>query len=167
MPINTSLIKFYESTKTGSGGVKSIGGVPDFTSEVSSSINAFFDAITASESSSGYTDYRCFYVRNEDASYDLISGAINLQGVSTDEDTFIGIAILDKNTDAQELSIETAVPTGVTFVEEPDQTAQNFNADLIGGADDYVAVWVRRRVVSGIGALSDSCAFRVTGETAP
>ena len=156
MAITASDIKYYESTG-------SLGGART-TTEVVTTVNGLFDLITAPEGTAGMTDYRCIYIRNENATSNaLISATVALTTQATDTNTTISIGLDPAGIDGTATTIanENTVPTGVTFSSA--NTPMNLPADL--GVSEEIAVWFRRVVVAGSSATNDSTEITVAGET--
>lgn len=165
MALNAADIKFYESANAGSDSKGNLGGAITIT-EVSTTVNQFFDLISPAEAVAGMTDYRCFYIKNTSTTNDLLNGTVTISGTPSDANTKISIGLVEVNTTAQAITNELTVPSGITFVEQGDVSLPlTMSANLVQG--QHVAVWVKREVSSGVGAISDGCTIRVNGETAP
>jgi len=164
MALNIANLKFYQSITAGS-----LGGAPDFTTEVSGLSDAFWDRIEAAESSSGDVEYRCMYVRNTSTTNALIAPSIELTQGAVDPDTTIHIAVMDNvNVDTVSIANEDTEPTGspswqAINVDIPFSAQLDFDA---GGAGDYVAVWIRRTVVNTNNqAANDNYTLSLKGQT--
>lgn len=125
------------------------------------------DDILAAESGAGYTDYRCIYVHNGNASLTLQNAVIWLASntTSTATDIAIGLGTSAISGTEQTVANEATAPTGVTF----SSPATYATGLLIGSlaAAAHKAVWVRRTVNALAPASSDTFTLRVQGDTVP
>lgn len=134
--------------------------------------NNLFDDVSDVEAAAGDTEYRCFYVKNTNATDTLNTAAIYIQSntPSADDTVEIGLdpaGIGDGSATgvATTAANESTAPAGVTF-----SAAANSGAALAIGtldAGEAQAVWVRRTVTAGAGGLaSNPFTLRVTGTPA-
>lgn len=110
-----------------------------------------FDEVSAAESLSGDTSYRCIYLENGDGTdiYDLSVFIAESEGVAN---YAIGLDPAGVNVAGTTIADENTAPAGVVF-STPD-LAGALTVQLTPG--DYIAVWFRRTVVAGNGISSDS-----------
>ena len=162
MPIVASEIRFYKS----SSGV-GLGGPISATEILTGQLNNLFDNVSSQEAASGDIEYRCFYVKNTNASLVLLQAAlwINSNTASPDTQIEVGIDPGGVNSSAQIVANEAIAPTGVAFSTAIDM----LNAIPLGNIPangGYVAVWVKREVTAGAAAASnDFATLTVQGET--
>lgn len=162
MPILSTEIKFFKS----SSGV-GLGGPISVTQIVSDTLNNLFDNVNSAEALAGDIEYRCFYVRNDNASIDLLNAVIYIASntVSADTELEIGLDPAGVNATATTIVDESTAPAGVVF-----DPAEDFaNALAIGTLPQnggYQAVWVKRTVNAAASAIAeDPATFTVQGET--
>ena len=153
MPIAT---KFIQSTHSANS-KNNLGGAIGVTEVVPASL---FDLIQPSETSGGHVDFRCFFLKMDTGTSDLISGVVTrtVDASNANVSLSIGLAPEGINGTPEQLTDETTVPTGVTF-----GNTVNIPATMTDG--DYIGVWVRRTVTAGAGAGPDSGTLEVTGVT--
>lgn len=167
MPIAPTDIKFRLS----GGGSNtdpnaSLGGAKSST-EVGTGLHNLFDIVGSAETTSGDTEYRCFYVHNAHATLALENAVIYIQSNTPSGDTSVEIAVGSAAVNGTEQTVanESTAPTGVTF-----SSAANLGAALALGnipAGQHRAVWVKRIVNAGAAAYNDDqVTLRVQGDTA-
>lgn len=167
MPITSTDIKFRLS----GGGSNtdpnaSLGGAKSST-EIGTGLHNLFDLVSSAETTSGDTEYRCFYVHNAHATLALENAVIYIQSNTPSADTSVEIAVGSAAVNGTEQTVanESTAPTGVTF-----SSAANLGAALALGnipAGQHRAVWVKRVVNAGAAAYNDDqVTLRVQGDTA-
>lgn len=167
MPITSTDIKFRLS----GGGSNtdpnaSLGGAKSST-EIGTGLHNLFDQVGSAETTSGDTEYRCFYVHNAHATLALENAVIYIQSNTPSGDTSVEIAVGSAAVNGTEQTVanESTAPTGVTF-----SSAANLGAALALGnipAGQHRAVWVKRIVNAGAAAYNDDqVTLRVQGDTA-
>lgn len=157
MALTLGDIKYYGSENNGLGGVISNTILP-------TTLNGYFDLISATEGTTGMTDYRCIYVKNTTAGANaLINGAILRTSDAGDVFTSISIGLAPEGINglAEIIADENTAPINVTFEETNSPVA--FPADL--AKDEYLPIWLKRTVVSGSSSINDSTTLAVLGET--
>lgn len=129
--------------------------------------NNLFDDVSASESGSGDTEYRCFYIENANAAAKTLEAAVIWidalsASASTEFDIGLDPAAIG-STSTTTIANEGAAPVGITF-SRPTTKATGL---LIGNipAGSKKAIWIRRTVSAGAPAGSDSGSIRVEGDT--
>lgn len=128
---------------------------------------SIFDDVSSAEAVAGDTEYRCVYVHNAHGSLTL-TGAVLWIPANTPSPTTtidVGVGTSPVNGTEQTVADENTAPSGVTFVAAGTLGAGVSLGDIPAGQSR--AVWFRRTVQAGTAAASDSCTFRVTGDTAP
>jgi hypothetical protein len=159
MAVLTSEIRLYKSTTSGYGGAITAIEV------VSGVLNNLFDDVTATEARDGWTEYRCFYIRNTSSTSNLVSPSIEIFSDTPSADTqmSIGIGTSAINGVEQIVFDDTTAPTGVSFTNIVNTQV------LLGGTltpNSFKAIWIRRVTTAGALALAnDTAVLRVTGET--
>lgn len=173
MAVIASDVKFYLSGGAANADPNASDGGAISATEVSgTALNNLFDNVTDAEAVAGATEYRCFYVKNTNATDTLNVAAIFVQSETPAADTDIAIGldpagIGDGTTTgiAATPADSYTAPAGVTFSD----AAGAGNALAIGTLDagEAQAVWVRRVVTAGAGSsASDPFTLRVTGTPA-
>lgn len=158
MSIDATELEFYESSAKGLGGAITSTVIP------SNTLLNVFDKIIGGEASQGMVDYRCIYIKNNNASLTLSSAIVKLTEQVALSSIHIGIG---KGTSPiggieQIIPSESNVPNGVRFSEE-------VNEDVAIGdvaAGKHFAVWLRRRCNVGTPAFtSEGFSVTVAGES--
>ncbi len=167
MPITSTDLKFRLSGGAANSNPNaSLGGAKSST-EIGTGLHNLFDQVGSAETTSGDTEYRCFYVHNAHATLALENAVIYIQSNTPSGDTSVEIAVGSAAVNGTEQTVanESAAPTGVTF-----SSAANLGAALALGnipAGQHRAVWVKRIVNAGAAAYNnDQVTLRVQGDTA-
>lgn len=174
MPISSADIVFYLS-----GGASntdpdlSLGGARSTTAITEAAQNNLFDDISTGESTAGDTEYRCFYVRNDNGAspgLTLSNAVVWLQSDTPNSDTSIeiGLGTSAVGTATSEPTAspndESTAPASVTFSAPTTKAAGLSIGDMAAG--EHKAIWVKRIVsASASSYFSDSCIIRVEGDT--
>ncbi len=141
----------------------SLGGAKSTTAAGAS----IFDDVSSAEAVAGDTEYRCVYVHNAHASLTLVGAVVwipsNTPSTSTTVDVGVGTSAVNGTETA--VADENTAPSGVTFAAAATQGAGVALGDIPAGQSR--AVWLRRTITAGAGAVNDSFTLRVTGDTAP
>src|SRR5687767_588197 len=160
--ISTEL-EYYKSSNT----ANSLGGAINTGSPiVTNTLHNLFDVVTATESSTGDTEYRCLYVKNI-SSRSVLTNAkvwINANTPSTYSDITMGLGSSAINGTEQTIGAEGTAPTSVTFSSANGIT----NALAIGNltAGQHKAVWLKRVINVGSQAYnSDNLTIGFAGDT--
>lgn len=164
MPIASTDIKFRLSGGAGNAApAASLGGVKSSTDAVGSTI---FDAVSGAESSAGDVEYRCEYVHNAHPSLALENAVAFMQANTPSATTTveIGIGTSAINGIEQTVADESTAPAGVTFVAAASKAAGIALGSIPAG--QHRAIWLRRTVVAGTAAASDTFTVRAEGDTA-
>ncbi|MDD2815459.1 MAG: hypothetical protein PHP00_06925 [Thiotrichaceae bacterium] len=108
---------------------------------------SLFDDIAGIESLQGNTDYRCFYVKNEDSStHSAIKLWCSQQPVGDDVIQLGFAAATGVNDIAVSIDNDTTAPAGVSFVAtNSEATALNIGTLAAG---EYIAVWQKRSITA-------------------
>lgn len=167
MPITSTDLKFRLSGGAANSNPNaSLGGAKSST-EIGTGLHNLFDQVGSAETTSGDTEYRCFYVHNAHATLALENAVIYIQSNTPSGDTSVEIAVGSAAVNGTEQTVanESTAPTGVTF-----SSAANLGAALALGnipAGQHRAVWVKRIVNAGASAYNDDqVTLRVQGDTA-
>ena len=169
MPVSAANLKFYLSGGAGNTNPNaSLGGVRS-TTEVAATINNLWDDVTGSESTSGSTEYRCCYFRNEDSNATGLLSPFLWVASNTPSSTTtmsIGLDPAGKNGEATTIANELAAPAGVSFTSP---STKGTGIALTSGPyvqNDYIAIWLQRAVSSGTSsATNDPSTLRIEGDT--
>ena len=167
MAITAAEIKYYLS-----GGASntdpnaSLGGDISSTEITSGTLHNLFDQVSGAESSAGDTEYRCFYIKNTNATltWQNVKIWVETETANPDTDELIGLGSSAVGGSEPSVADESTAPSGITF----SQANLEANALTIGDipAGSWKAVWVRRDVTAGASASSDSMTIRAKGDTA-
>ena len=128
---------------------------------ISNQTNKLFDDISGSESTSGDTEYRCFYVKN--AAADSMTSTLLWIGsdASGDDSLQIGLDPAGLNGVAATIADESTAPVGVIFTAPTNEVTALSLGTITAGS--YYPVWVKRTVpiVTGGGTAADVSALKV------
>lgn len=126
-----------------------------------------FDDVSASEASSGKTEYRCMYIHNAHGSLTLTSALIWISVPTPSPSTSIEIAVGSSAINAQEQTVanEASAPTGVTFSAPSSVGSALALGDIPPG--QHRAVWIKRIVTAGAATANDGFTLRTQGDTLP
>jgi hypothetical protein len=159
MPIIQSDIKFYNSTN-GLGGAISVNEI------ISATVHNLFDLVGSEGAASGETNYRCFYVKNENASDTYLNAAAFILSNTplAESDIEIGLGTSIVGGVEQVIGNEDTAPLGVTF-----SAPTSFPTGLVIGDipfGSHKAIWVKRIITAGAPATNaDAVTIAVRGET--
>lgn len=147
-----------------SSAAASLGGVISST-EVTA--DALFDDVTGDQASSGHTDYRCIYIKNEDA--DTLSTSklwIQTNTASADTAITIGLDLAGVSATADTIADETTAPDpAVTFSTAVDKANGLAVGNLAQNA--YYGIWIKRVVGSSAAAVTgDTFTLKIEGDSA-
>lgn len=143
----------------------SLGGVKSST-VIGAGLHNLFDVVGSAESSTGDTEYRCFYVHNAHATLTMQNSVIWIQSNTTSADTTIEIALGSSAVNGTEQTVadESTAPTGVTFSAPANQGAALSIGDIPPG--EHKAIWVKRIVNAGAAAYNnDTATIRIQCDT--
>lgn len=174
MALSASDIKFYYSLNDpgpANGGSKnpgdpqsdpnqSLGGCVSGTEIPNATLHNLFDVVTGDEASAGDTEYRCIFIKNDNASGETAYNMriyISSQTSSPDTSLEIGLgqqvnASANDTCDEQQIANEDTAPTGVTFSAATETSPLNAG-DINAG--NYVALWVKWIVNAGAAAYDN------------
>jgi len=178
--IVASDILFKLSITTGSAGNAatqpspnaSLGKYISTTQLSGTALNNLFDDVSGAENTAGTTDYRCFFVHNNNASNIYQNAVVWLSGgdpaggstITIAVDTTAASAIGSATAQADVIASETTAPTLVSAYSAPTTSGTGIALGNIG-IGQCKAVWVKR-VTSGAAAVNaETVTFAVTGDT--
>lgn len=167
MPITSTDIKFRLSGGASNTDPNAALGGDKSSTEIGTGLRNLFDLVGSAETTSGDTEYRCFYVHNAHATLSLDNAVVFIQSNTPSGDTSVEIAVGSAAVNGTEQTVanESTAPTGVTF-----SSAASLGAALALGnipAGQHRAVWVKRIVNAGAAAYNDDqVILRVQGDTA-
>lgn len=129
--------------------------------------NTLFDNVSGAESAAGTIEYRCFYIRNANATLTLLAPKVWIQANTPSATTTVAIGLGTSAQGGTEQTVvnETTAPSGVSFTEPSDFSGGISLGDIPAGG--HRAVWIRRTVNAGTAAVNDSFTIRVQGDTNP
>ena len=154
---------------TAGSAATSLGDQISTTQITDAQLNNLFDDISGAEEAAGDTEYRCLFILNNHATLTLTGATVAVQS-QTSGGASVAIAVDDigpvakgsASAQAAVVANEQTAPTGVgAFGAGPIALG-----DLAPG--QCRAVWVRRTITAGAGALNpDGFVLRVSGDTLP
>ena len=163
MPILNTEFKYFKS----SFGV-GLGAAIDLAAPiVDASLNNIFDNVSPSEANDGDVEYRCIYVRNENATIDLLSAVAYIDSNTTSSDTTIEIGLGTSGANGVEQTIpdEETAPGSVVFT-SPADAASGLIMGTISASNGHYPIWIKRTVAATSNPLtSDQFTIAVQGET--
>lgn len=168
MPISaTNIGEYFSGGASNTDPNASLGGAISSTELTDNTTHNLWDVVSSAESSSGDTEYRCIYVKNEHGSLTLQSAKvwINTQTPSSSTSVDIGLGTAAVNATEQTVPNEQTAPGSVTF----GPAAGEGSALSIGNipAGQYKSIWIRRTINSGATAANDdSYELGYSGDTA-
>lgn len=148
VPVVINTAYALAATTTGTLQVSTPATLPTTDANISVTIaipyGSLFDDIAGIESLQGNTDYRCFYLKNEDSStHSAIKLWCSQQPVG-DDVVRLGLDAAGINGTAATIANDTTAPAGVTFADTNSEvTALNIGTLAAG---EYVAVWQKRSI---------------------
>lgn len=158
MAVVATELKWFQSIDTDSLG----GAISTFV--VPTGLNLFYDDVDLDEATTGSTAYRCFYVKNENAT-DTYSGAaiyVSVRTPSLSTHCEIGLGTSGLNGTEQSITAEEIAPVGVNFFATSEATPLAIG-DLAAG--EYYPLWIKRIVQpEAQGASNDYVVLALTGD---
>ena len=157
-------LEYYKSSNT----ANSLGGAIDTNAIIVTNVKQnLFDIVDATESTSGDTEYRCLYVRNNSDRSILENAKVWLHANTPSTSSIVSIGLGTSEIDGVEQTVATegTAPTDVTF----SSTAINLATSLpIGNMirGQHKAVWLKRVISAGSQAYdSDNFTLAFAGST--
>lgn len=147
----------------------SLGGLKSSNQMVTDTSQNIFDNVTGTESQSGRTEFRCFYVHNNHGSLTLVNAQIWFVSNTTSGDDTVDMAI--DNT----IAINGTEQTINNEESAPNDPALSFSNPTSGspitignlGPGQHKGIWLRRIVNAGAAAFTNNqFSWIVEGETA-
>lgn len=135
-------------------GNASLGGAKS-ANAASASIDALFDQVASAEAAAGRVEYRCIYLHNSNATSTMLSAVVWVAGNTPSAGTTldIGVGTAAVNGTEQTVADETTAPVGVAFSAPSTQGAGLALGDIPAG--QHRAIWLRRTVTAGAGAIAN------------
>lgn len=172
MAVTAADMKFYLSGgSSNSDPAASLGGEIS-TSEITSDVlNNLFDNVTPAQLADGSIDYRCFYIKNTNATDAIADLAVWIETQTTSADTVIDIQLdpagISDGTSPSAIVLspnEEDTDPGVDFAPSPSPVDYDTGLNIgTLNAGECIAVWVRRTVSAGGTAGSDTCTLKIQG----
>jgi len=149
----------------------SLGGAMSSVAVVSATTNNLFDNVSGSEVIVGDIEFRCFYVRNNNAGAILFSPVVWIVSNTPSPHDEIDIGLDPAGTGdgstsgvATSVANEDSAPSGVVFSRPATKAVGLSIGGLLPGRGR--AIWVRRTVGTGAAAVDGNTAtIRVEGDT--
>ncbi len=129
--------------------ITSIGGVKSTTEIVDANLNNLWDDVNRVEVINGRTEYRMFYINNDDGQDYLKARLITLV---IPVDTEISFAMQDPNATPQLLATEDITPIGLTFFKFDEYNSLKIPWGTFNDGAD-IAIWIKRKVIVGSDSL--------------
>lgn len=153
MAILPSEIKFYYSASP----TLSLGGAISAT-ELTSNVHNLFDKVSSAEAASGDIEYRCFYIKNTNATLTLegVKLWISIDNSGADSDIELALDNCGINGTASIIANETTAPTQIVsaFSAHASEDTSISIGNLAAG--QHQAVWVKRIIYAGAQSVNNA-----------
>lgn len=185
MAVSSSDIKFYLTGAGSDGGAQALGsaslGNYRSSTECVATVNGFFDAVSGAEATAGDTEYRCFCIKNTNATDSLYTAMVWISTDTGNAEDNISFAVEVPTTSdtagtAQTIVGEASAPSvnSGNVSNWSDATSKatgvaiNINAhDANLDAGEIIFVWLKRVIASSATAVaSESVSISIGGDTA-
>ena len=170
MSVTTADLVIYHSAYNGIAGtntpVGGMGGAIDAAVDQVNLANNIFPQISATEASSGLTDYRCIYIKNNNATHDLTDSKFFLEvpPISAGITIQLGLGTAVAGEAEQEIDDRFEEPTGITWLPAPNAANGLVLPTLTPGLSK--SIWLKRIVSAGtVQAGTNSFILSCVGET--
>lgn len=176
MAILASELKYFKSANTVtdpnnslSATIESLGGAITANELTTGLMHDLFDVVPSAEASAGRTEYRCIYLKNENATQTLYDARVYISVNTPSPDSAIEIALdpaavgVDSTITLADEIDSTSLLSSLIFSSAVDFT----NALSIGDipAGEYKAVWIKRIISPGAAAAAETCTLAFRGDT--
>lgn len=144
-----------------------LGGAISSTAITDATLSNLFDQVSSAEASSGDTEYRCFYFRNNHGSLTLQNAVVWINANTPATDTTVEIALAGEgvNGTAETIANESTAPIGETFTAPATKGAGLSVGNIPAG--QHIAVWVKRIINASAAANNlDNVIISIEGDTA-
>jgi len=163
-------IHYRFSGTTGTGTANgSLGGAKASNQMTSDTSQNIFDNVTGTQSQTGSTEYRCFYVHNNHGSLTLVDAKIWFVSNTTSGDDTVDMAIdatVAINGTEQSIGNESAAPASPALTFSNPTSGSPLTIGNIGPGQ-HKGIWLRRTVNAGAAAITNNqFSWIVEGETA-
>lgn len=164
MPIQQSDIQLRLSGGTGNADANSSLGGAISTTDVTAGL---FDNVASGEATTGRTEYRCVYVRNNDSTRTLSSTRMWFSMLSSGGQVSHAIGVGSSAVNGVEPTVtnEATPPSGVNFVNPTTRQNGLSIGDIPPG--QHRAIWIRRSVPGGSPSGQDGFTLQVSGDSPP
>lgn len=145
----------------------SLGGAISSTAITNASLHNLFDIVSSGEASSGDTEYRCFYIKNNHATLTWQSVLVWIQTQTPSATTSWEFALGTSAVNGTEQSVanESTAPTGVSWSTVSTEGTALSIGNIPNG--QHKAIWCKRIVSAGAGSYNtDSALMMFKGDTA-
>lgn len=169
MPIDASEILLRLSGGAGNTlPASSLGGVMSTSTVIAdNTANNLFDKITGAESTAGRTDYRGFYVLNNDGALTLEDAGLYVDSETTHGtvDVEFGLALEGLNVTMDTISTETEAPSPAVTFSDANGVGNRLVLGNIPFGQRY-GIWAKRVIPAGTAAKTDyTVVIKVVGDT--
>lgn len=161
---SSNLVWYLSGGGTNTNPAASLGGA---ISSVTVTAGTIFDNVSGDEALAGDMEYRCVYIKNNDAN---ATGWMNpIIWVSTDapgpDNIYIALGGEGKNGTAETVGNEGTPPTGESFT-QPTTKSGGLSLAVTMTQNEYYPVWIRRSVPASSTAYnSDGFTLSIEGDT--
>lgn len=165
--LSTDLLFFHSGGAGNSDPNASLGGIISTTQITDASDNNLFDDVTGDEASSGDTEYRGFYVKNNHGTITLQNSKIWFSSNTTSADDTLNMALDGGGVDAtmETIADESTAPSGESFSAPASKGAGLDTGDLTAG--QVYGIWLERVVNASASAVNgNSATISWEGDTA-
>lgn len=137
----------------------SIGGAQSSVEITDASDNNLFDDVSGDEASSGDTEYRCFTLKNTNATISLQNSKLWFTANTTSADDTLDIALsgLGLNTEPEALANESTAPSNGETFSAPASKAAGLSVGTVP-ATQYYPIFIRRIVDASAAAVDANAA---------
>lgn len=164
---STDLLFFLSGGAGNSDPDASLGGIISTTQITDASDNNLFDDVTGDEASSGDTEYRGLYLKNNHGSITLQNSKLWFSSNTTSTDDTLNMALAGEGVNAtmETIADESTAPVGETF-SAPASKAAGLSVGNVPAGQIY-GIWLQRVVNSSAAAINgNSATFNWEGDTA-
>lgn len=176
MAIIATDLKYFKSATSSSTGntngrtIDSLGGAITTTELISGTLHDLFDSVSSSEAANGRVEYRCIYLKNDNATQTLYDAITWINTAAAGTNTTIEIApdpAADDQTPAiilaDEVDSTDQLTTITNWTTAPSAASSVSIGDVPSGRAK--AIWIRRSITAGQAAITDSCSISFLGDT--
>ncbi len=165
--VSADLLFFLSGGTSNTDPDLSLGGVISTTQVTDASDNNVFDDVTGDEASSGDTEYRGLYLKNNHGTITLQNSKLWFSSNTTSADDTLNMALAGEglNTTMETIADESTAPVGETFSAPASKAAGLSVGDVPAG--QFYGFWLQRVVNASATAVNgNSATIQLEGDTA-